>query len=64
MRPAPRAAPDVERKTVLVVDDEQTFRERLMQALEERGFEVWGASSGDAAIARAERETPEYAVVD
>jgi len=64
VRPAPRAAPDVERKTVLVVDDEQTFRERLMQALEERGFEVWGASSGDAAIARAERETPEYAVVD
>jgi two-component system response regulator RegA len=64
MTPSHAGPPDVERKTVLVVDDEQTFRERLMQALEERGFEAWGASSGDAAIARAERETPEYAVVD
>ena len=55
---------DVERKTVLVVDDEDTFRTRLMQALEERGFEVWGAATAEQATSAAERETPEYAVVD
>jgi two-component system response regulator RegA len=57
-------APDVERKTVLVVDDEDTFRARLMQALEARGFAPWGAATADEAIVAAERETPEYAVVD
>ena len=64
MTGSPASAPDVERKTVLVVDDEDTFRGRLMQALEERGFEVWGAATADQATAAAERETPEYAVVD
>ncbi|MGD0678932.1 MAG: response regulator [Polyangiaceae bacterium] len=55
---------DVERKTVLVVDDEDVFRTRLMHALEERGFEVWGAATTEEATAIAERDTPEYAVVD
>lgn len=58
------ASADVERKTVLVVDDESSFRLRLMQALEERGFEAWGAATTEEAITTAERETPEYAVVD
>jgi two-component system response regulator RegA len=55
---------DVERKTVLVVDDEDTFRERLIEALEARGFEAWGAGTPDQAVAIAGRETPEYAIVD
>ncbi|MGA3120906.1 MAG: response regulator [Polyangiaceae bacterium] len=65
-QPSPQmfAAADIERKTVLVVDDEESFRLRLVQALEERGFAAWGAGSSGEAIARAERETPEYAVVD
>lgn len=54
----------LEKRTVLVVDDDDTFRDRLMQALEERDFEVTGASSAESAIRRAEQETPEYAVVD
>jgi two-component system response regulator RegA len=62
--PPMASGPDAVRKTVLVVDDETSFRLRLMQALEERGFEAWGAATTFEAIARAERETPEYAVVD
>ncbi|WP_426745474.1 response regulator [Myxococcus faecalis] len=56
--------PDVERRTILVVDDEDTFRERLVRALHERGFQATGAASGDEALRLAERETPEYAIVD
>jgi two-component system response regulator RegA len=51
-------------RTVLVVDDEDAFRTRLVRALEDRGFEAWGAAEGEEAIAKAERETPECAVVD
>jgi two-component system, response regulator RegA len=66
MNEATRISPgdDVDRKSVLVVDDEDPFRTRLMQALAERGFDAWGAASTGEAIAIAERETPEYAVVD
>lgn len=51
-------------RTVLVVDDDETFQQRLVRALNDRGFEAVGASTVEAAIAHAERETPELAVVD
>jgi two-component system, response regulator RegA len=51
-------------RSVLIVDDEDTFRERLLRALADRGFEVTGADSVEAAIRQAELETPECAVVD
>lgn len=52
------------RRTVLVVDDDEVFRNRLCRALEERGFDAWGAQDANAALERARAETPEYAVVD
>jgi len=55
---------DIEGRTVLVVDDEERFRERLTRALEERGFIVTQAKDADEAIAHAEQESPECAVVD
>jgi len=62
-------APDALRedgRTVLLVDDEESFRVRLARALTERGFEVWQAANVPAAIELIETETesPEYAVVD
>jgi len=51
-------------RSVLVVDDEDAFRQRLMRALADRGFEVSGADSVEAALALARVETPECAVVD
>jgi two-component system response regulator RegA len=50
--------------TLLLVDDDEVLRERLGRALRERGFEVTTAESGEAAIALARRDTPEFAVVD
>jgi two-component system response regulator RegA len=50
--------------TLLLVDDDEVLRERLGRALRERGFEVTTAGSGEAAIAIARRDTPEFAVVD
>jgi two-component system response regulator RegA len=49
--------------TLLVVEDDDSLRERLVRAFEDRGFLVQGAASvGDAR--RLSEEAPEYAVVD
>jgi two-component system response regulator RegA len=49
--------------TLLVVDDDDVFRERLARALAERGFEVTSAAGAEQALALA-AEAPEYAVLD
>lgn len=49
---------------ILLVDDDDRFRERLALAFAQRGIAVWTASDRDAAIAIATRETIERAVVD
>lgn len=59
----PVSAP-ADRRTVLVVDDDDVFRGRLVQSLESRGFEAWGARGEEEALARTRAETPECAVVD
>lgn len=55
---------DNEGRTVLVVDDEDAFRDRLVRALRQRGFDASGVASGEEAVRNAEAETPECAVVD
>ncbi len=50
--------------SVLVVDDDETFRSRLVRAFQAREFEAQGAKDGESAIALAKKESPEYAVVD
>ncbi len=50
--------------TLLVVDDDDVFRERLARAFVDRGYEVRRARDGDEALRLAAAETPEYAVVD
>ena len=50
--------------SVLLVDDDATFRERLARALRDRGLEVRTAGDFDEAVARAREESPEIAVVD
>lgn len=50
--------------TILLVDDEAHFRERLARALERRGHQVLAAGSYDKAMALLTREQPELAVVD
>lgn len=49
---------------VLVVDDNEVFRNRLVRAFTERGWDAQGAADGETAIDLAQAESPEYAVVD
>jgi two-component system response regulator RegA len=50
--------------TILVVEDDETFRALLLTAFEVRGFEVRGAPDAASAIAAARHDSPEMAVVD
>lgn len=50
--------------SLLLVDDDAPLRERLARALRERGIDVTTASSYDEAVAAAQRDSPELAVVD
>jgi len=54
----------LEEQTVLLVDDESMFRERMARALRERGYAVRTADSYATGLALARAEPPELAVVD
>jgi two-component system response regulator RegA len=51
-------------KTLLIVDDDAPYRQRLAQALERRGFSVQQADTVVAGIATAKTQLPRFAVVD
>ncbi len=50
--------------SVLVVDDDETYRTRLVRAFQSREYDAQGARDGEEAVALARKESPEYAVVD
>lgn len=60
---APLATPGMGR-SVLLVDDDEAFRERLARALAARGFEVTATADLAAAVAAVERGAPDFAVLD
>jgi two-component system response regulator RegA len=51
-------------RTLLIVEDDRPFRERLARAMEARGFTVSIAETVAEGIARAKETPPAYAVVD
>ncbi len=51
-------------RTLLIVDDDKPFLQRLARAMELRGFEVETAASIAEGLARVEARAPAYAVVD
>ncbi len=53
-----------EPRTLLVIDDDEPFRTRLVRALNARGFAAAGAADYDEALALASADTPECALVD
>ena len=63
MNDMPDKAQAVE-KSLLIIDDDAPYRQRLSMALEKRGFQVAQAESVEAGIASAKAHTPRYAVVD
>jgi len=50
--------------TLLLVDDDATFRSVLGRALEKRGFSVTTADSVETALPQAQANPPEFAVID
>ena len=50
--------------TILVVEDDDVFRNVLVRALEGRGYDVRGVGDAKSAIALARADSPEMAVVD
>ncbi|HAJ46192.1 MAG TPA: two-component system response regulator [Alphaproteobacteria bacterium] len=51
-------------RSLLVVDDDAPFRQRLARAMEARGFIVTAAETLEQAILSARRAPPAFAVVD
>ncbi len=64
-RGASDSAPhDDHARSLLIVDDDRIFRDRLAAAFERRGYDVRTAAGYDEAINEAHRDSPELAVVD
>jgi two-component system response regulator RegA len=55
---------DFEDKTLLIVDDDDSFRNRLSRAMEKKGFEVKDAKTVVDAIKLARSFPPNFALVD
>ena len=49
---------------ILLVDDEDRFREALSQQLKNRGFKVYETNNGQDAIKIVRHENPEVVVLD
>jgi DNA-binding response OmpR family regulator len=58
---APRQAP---RARILLVDDQQLFRQMLAEHLNEEGFEVFEAGSGEEALLEFPRARPQVVLLD
>ena len=55
---------DFNNKSLLIVDDDNPFRERLARAMEKKGFEVIQAESVQKGIDSVKVKKPGFAVVD
>src|SRR5438874_8505785 len=53
-----------QKPSILLVDDDETYRTRLARAFVDRGYDVRVAQDYDSALATATGDSPEYAVVD
>tara|TARA_Y100000590_G_scaffold344568_1_gene393996 strand:+ start:570 stop:1133 length:564 start_codon:yes stop_codon:yes gene_type:complete len=51
-------------KSLLIVDDDNSFRERLARAMDKKGFKVTQAESVQAGLDSVKRIKPSFAVVD
>ena len=60
----PAKEPTSEDRSLLIVEDDQPFRNRLARAMERRAFTVTTAATTAEALAVIEKSPPAYAVVD
>jgi len=52
------------KRTLLIVEDDKSFLQRLARAMEARGFEVRAAESVSEGLQEVEKSAPAFAVVD
>ena len=55
---------DFDNKSLLIVDDDNPFRERLARAMEKKGFKVFQAEGVQKGIESVKATKPAFAVVD
>ena len=55
---------EFEDKSLLLVDDDNPFRERLARAMEKKGFQVTQAESVEKGLSAVKTKKPAFAVVD
>ena len=55
---------DFNNKSLLIVDDDNPFRERLARSMEKKGFQVFQAESVQKGIQSVKDQNPAFAVVD
>src|SRR5918997_3168247 len=60
--PANAVAP--EERSLLIVEDDKSFLQRLARAMESRGFDVRSAESVSDGLIQVEKSSPAFAVVD
>ena len=53
-----------ENRSLLIVDDDKLFLDRLARAMEQRGFEVTTATTPERALTAIDGSAPAFAVVD
>jgi len=53
-----------DRPSILIVDDDEVYRNRLARAFTDRGYDVRTGNDYDTAVAAANEDSPELAVVD
>src|SRR5258706_1047066 len=53
-----------QKPSILIVDDDEVYRNRLARAFVDRGYDVRTAHDHDSALAAATADSPELAVVD
>ena len=55
---------DFQDKSLLIVDDDNPFRDRLARSMEKKGFKVTQAESVNSGIQKARESKPAFAVID
>ena len=55
---------DLAERSLLIVEDDKSFLQRLARAMESRGFEVTTAESVSDGLLQVERTAPAFAVID
>ena len=51
-------------KSLMIIDDDDIFRNRLITAMKRKGYEAYGASSVSEAKSLVNSSAPKYAVID